>query len=38
MTDTADEHINVEVADNVVLRVQRSAVSSVLPKGTLKTL
>jgi preprotein translocase subunit YajC len=34
----ADEAITVEVADNVQLKLQRAAVTSVLPKGTIKTL
>lgn len=36
--DIGDHFISLEVADNVHLRVQKGAVSSVLPKGTLKSL
>lgn len=32
-----ENFVSVEVADGVVLRVQRSAISNTLPKGTLKT-
>lgn len=38
VTEVADEAITVEVADNVLLKLQRAAVTSVLPKGTIKTL
>ena len=31
-----DNFISVEVSEGVVLRVQRSAITSTLPKGTLK--
>lgn len=33
-----DNYLSVEVADNVTLNVQRSAVAKLLPKGTIKTL
>src|SRR5690606_10289596 len=36
VTDIGDNFVTVEVADNVRLRVQRAAISNVLPKGTLK--
>lgn len=36
--DIGDSFISVEVADNVVMRVQKGAVGHVLPKGTLKSL
>lgn len=32
-----DNYLGIEVADNVVVQVQRSAVQSVLPKGTIKS-
>ncbi len=32
-----DNYLGVEVADNVVVQVQRAAVQSVLPKGTIKS-
>jgi len=37
ITDIGDNFISVEVADNVRIRVQKSAVGHVLPKGTLKS-
>jgi preprotein translocase subunit YajC len=36
VTNVGDEYISVELADNVTVRVQRQAVASVLPKGSLK--
>jgi preprotein translocase subunit YajC len=36
--ENVGEHfLTVEVADNVQIRVQKGAVSNVLPKGTLKS-
>jgi preprotein translocase subunit YajC len=32
-----DNYVSVEVADNMVVQVQKSAVQSVLPKGTIKS-
>ncbi|KAB7762623.1 preprotein translocase subunit YajC [Xanthomonas maliensis] len=37
ISDIGDNFITVEVADNVRIRVQKSAVGHVLPKGTLKS-
>lgn len=36
--DVGDHFVTLEVADNVRIRVQKGSVSSVLPKGTLKSL
>jgi preprotein translocase subunit YajC len=36
VTEVGDEYISVELADNVTVRLQKQAVSSVLPKGSLK--
>lgn len=36
--DIGESFMSVEVADNVLLRVQRGAIGHVLPKGTLKSL
>ncbi|MEY2343078.1 preprotein translocase subunit YajC [Acidithiobacillus sp. IBUN Pt1247-S3] len=33
-----DEYLQLEIAENTVVKVQRSAVTMVLPKGTLKKL
>ena len=37
VTDISDSFITVEVADNVRVRVQKTAIGNVLPKGTLKS-
>ncbi|MGB0134679.1 preprotein translocase subunit YajC [Dokdonella sp.] len=34
--DIADSFITLEIADNVSVKVQRNAVTAVLPKGTIK--
>jgi preprotein translocase subunit YajC len=34
----SDNYLDLEVADNVEIKVQRGAVQLLLPKGTLKTL
>ena len=36
VTSITENHIGLEVANGVEVRMQRSAVSQVLPKGTLK--
>ena len=36
VTAVGDQFVSVEVADGVVLRVQRHTVGAVLPKGTIK--
>ncbi len=38
VTDVSDEYVSLELADNVVVHLQKQAVASVLPKGTLKTV
>jgi preprotein translocase subunit YajC len=38
IVEVGETHLVVEVADNVQMKVQREAVSSLLPKGTIKTL
>ncbi|WP_420824450.1 preprotein translocase subunit YajC [Sulfurivermis fontis] len=37
VTDLGDNFIEVEVADNVRVKVQRQMLASVLPKGTIKS-
>jgi preprotein translocase subunit YajC len=32
-----DNYLSIEIAENVVVQIQRSAVQSVLPKGTIKS-
>ena len=34
--DVTDQYMTVEIANNVEVRIQRNAVSTVLPKGSLK--
>ena len=34
--DIADQFVTLEIAPNVVVKLQKQAVSAVLPKGTLK--
>lgn len=36
IVDIQDSFMGIEIAENVVVRVQRGAVAAVLPKGTLK--
>ncbi len=36
--EIGENYLTVEIADNVPVKVQRSAVVSVLPKGSLKSL
>jgi preprotein translocase subunit YajC len=36
--EIGENYLTVEIADNVPVKVQKSAVVSVLPKGSLKTL
>jgi len=38
VTDVGENFIRVELADGVVVIVQRQAVSAVMPKGTMKDL
>ncbi len=38
ITSVGDTYCEVEVAENVVLKIQKLAVANVLPKGTLKSI
>jgi preprotein translocase subunit YajC len=38
ISDVGDEYLSVELADNVTVRIQKQAVASVLPKGSLKAV
>ena len=38
ITEAGEQFLKIEVADGVVLRVQRQTVVTVLPKGTFKSL
>jgi preprotein translocase subunit YajC len=37
VTETAEQFLTVEIANGVQVKVQRHTVTSVLPKGTLKS-
>lgn len=37
VVEMGDHYLSLEVADSVTVKVQRSAVSTVLPKGSLKS-
>jgi len=37
ITDVGESFITVELADNVQIKVQRHAIASVMPKGTIKS-
>ncbi len=37
ITDQSDSFITLELADNVKIKVQRSAVATVMPKGTINS-
>ena len=36
ITDVSEQYVTLEIADNVQIRVQKPAVATVLPKGSLK--
>lgn len=38
ITKIADNFIKVEIAENVVITVQKQAIASILPEGTLNSL
>ncbi|MEZ5626407.1 preprotein translocase subunit YajC [Denitromonas sp.] len=38
VTSVGDTYCEVEVADNVILKIQKLAVANVLPKGTIKSI
>ena len=38
ITNVTDDFISMEIAEGTIVSVQKSAVASVLPKGTLKSL
>lgn len=38
ITEVGESHVVVELAENVEVKLQREAVSSALPKGTIKSL
>jgi preprotein translocase subunit YajC len=38
VTKVGEDNVGVEIADNVVVQVQKPAIQNVLPKGTIKSL
>jgi len=38
VTAVADQFLDIEIADNVTVKVQRNTVATVLPKGTVKSV
>ena len=36
ITNISDNFVSLQIADNVVVKVQKAAIGSLLPKGTLK--
>ena len=38
VVNIGEAYLSIEIADNVNVKVQKSSVTSVLPKGTLKSL
>ena len=38
VTKVGENYLSVEIADNVTVQLQKSAVQTVLPKGTIKSL
>lgn len=38
ITKVGENHVEVEIADNTVVQVQRDSISTVLPQGTLRSL
>ena len=36
VTDVSEQYATVEIADNVQIKIQKAAVATVLPKGSLK--
>jgi len=38
VTKVGEDNVGVEIADNIVVQVQKPAIQNVLPKGTIKTL
>ena len=38
ITKIGDQYVSLEIANNVEIQVQKPAIQSVLPKGTIKSL
>ena len=37
ITDVSESFVTLEIADNVEIKLQRQAVTSIMPKGTIKS-
>lgn len=37
ITKVSDQYVSLEIADNVVIQVQKATVQTLLPKGTMKS-
>ena len=38
ITEVGEQHLQVQLGDNLEVKLQRSAIASMLPKGTIKSL
>lgn len=38
VTKVSEDNVSIEIADNVVIQVQKAAVQNTLPKGTIKSI
>ena len=38
IVDLGDQYVTVEIANNVQVKIQRQAISTILPKGSLKAV
>jgi preprotein translocase subunit YajC len=38
VTKVGEDNVAIEIADNVVIQVQKAAVQNVVPKGTIKSI
>lgn len=38
VTDAGEKYLGLHIAENVTIKVQRSAINTVLPKGTIKSI
>ena len=38
VTEAGEKYLGLHIAENVTIRIQRSAVNTVLPKGTIKSI
>jgi preprotein translocase subunit YajC len=38
VTDVKGDYVSIEVGQNITLRLQKSAISNILPKGTIDSI